>query len=122
RVHLRLPLACRLQTRCAAGGACDPPSIASKEFPEGPMNFAQYVKQVARKPGTAADLSEEDAHDLFCAMLDGGVPDLELAALLVALHLKGESLGELLGFHRAVGERLYRLHPPDALRRPLVIP
>ena len=86
------------------------------------MNFAHYVKQVAREPGTAGDLSEEDAHDLFCAMLDGGVPDLELAALLVALRLKGESLGELLGFHRAVGERLYRLHVPDTLRRPLVIP
>jgi anthranilate phosphoribosyltransferase len=86
------------------------------------MNFAQYLKQVAREPGTARDLSEEDAHDLYCAMLDGGVPDLELAALLVALRLKAESLGELLGFHRAVGERLYRLQAPDALRRPLVIP
>ncbi len=86
------------------------------------MNFSQYVKQIAREPGTARDLSEEDAHDLFGARLDGGVPDLELAALLVALHLKNESLGELLGFHRAVGERIYRLPTPETPRRPLVIP
>jgi anthranilate phosphoribosyltransferase len=86
------------------------------------MNFAQYVKQIARAPGTARDLSEEDGHDLFCAMLDGGVPDLELAALLVALRLKSESLGELLGFCRAAGERLYRMNAPVTQLRPLVVP
>ena len=86
------------------------------------MNFSHYIKQTACAPGTVQDLSEEDAHDLFCAMLDGGVPDLELGALLVALSLKSESLGELLGFHRAAGERLYRLRPPDSQLQPLVIP
>jgi anthranilate phosphoribosyltransferase len=85
------------------------------------MNFAHYIKQVVHA-GTAQDLSEEDAHDLFCAMLDGGVPDLELAALLVGLHLKSESVAELLGFHRAAGERLYRLRAPDTHLRPLVMP
>jgi len=85
------------------------------------MNFAHYIKQVVHA-GTTQDLSEEDAHDLFCAMLDGGVPDLELATLLVGLHLKGESVPELLGFHRAAGERFYRLRAPDMQLRPLVVP
>jgi len=85
------------------------------------MNFANYIKQVVHA-GTAQDLSEEDAHDLFCAMLDGGVPDLELAALLIGLRLKSESVAELLGFHRAAGERLYRLRVPDTQLRPLVLP
>lgn len=85
------------------------------------MNFARYIKQVVRA-GAAQDLSEKDAHDLFCAMLDGGVPDLELAALLVGLHQKSESVAELLGFHRAAGERLYRMRMPESQLRPLVIP
>jgi len=43
-------------------------------------------------------LTEEDAHDLSLPCLDGGVPDLELGACLVALRIKSGSAGELLGF------------------------
>lgn len=67
-------------------------------------------------------LAEGEAHDLFAAMLDGGIEDLELGALLYALHTKGESLDELLGFQRAVGERLYRLQAPRNGMTPVVIP
>ena len=45
-------------------------------------------------------------------MLDGGVPELELGAILIALRLKSESLPELLGFYRALNERLFRLRAP----------
>jgi len=86
------------------------------------MNFAYYTKQIARGPGAAEDLPEEEAYDLFCAMLDGGVPDLELGALLMALRQKPESVGELLGFHRAASARLYSLQPPKGGLRPVVIP
>jgi len=82
----------------------------------------QYTKQIAHGPGAAQDLPEGEAHELFCAMLDGGVPDLELGALLMALHLKTESQAELLGFHRAAMERLYSLRAPESRARPLVIP
>jgi len=86
------------------------------------VNFGQIVKQLARDEPAAADLSEEDAHALFAALLDGGVPDLELGALLTALGLKGESPAELLGFYRAVSERLYSLRAPASRLRPLTIP
>ena len=86
------------------------------------MNFAYYAKQIARGPGAADDLSEEEAHDLFCAMLDGGVPDLELGALLMALRQKTESVSELLGFYRAASARLYGLQAPENGLRPIVIP
>jgi anthranilate phosphoribosyltransferase len=55
-------------------------------------------------------------------MLDGGVEDLELGALLYALRAKGESLDELLGFQRAVDERLYHLKSPRSGITPVVIP
>ena len=86
------------------------------------MNFGQIVKQLARGQPAAADLSEEEAHALFAAILDGGVPDLELGAVLTALRVKGESGAELLGFYRAVTQRLYSLHAPASRLRPLAIP
>lgn len=67
-------------------------------------------------------LAEGEANSLFAAMLDGGVEDLELGALLYALRTKGESLDELLGFQRAVGERLYRLKAPHSGITPVVVP
>lgn len=69
-----------------------------------------------------AGLAESEAHNLFAAMLDGGVEGLELGALLYALRTKGENLDELLGFQRAVDERLYHLQAPRSGITPVVIP
>jgi anthranilate phosphoribosyltransferase len=85
------------------------------------MQLLHSIKHVAG-PGPVSDLSEADAYQLFSAMLDAGLPDLELGALLTALRLKGESVAELLGFHRAMCERLYPMPLPDAATRPVVIP
>ena len=84
------------------------------------MSIARYIKNIAGGRAGAHDLTEEDAHDLFTAMLDGGVPDLELGACLTALRMKTESTSELLGFYRATSERLYALRPPAVSLRPLV--
>lgn len=83
------------------------------------MNVSSCIKEIARSDG-AHDLSEQDAHDLFAAMLDGGVADLELGACLTALRMKSESTVELLGFYRAASERIYALRPPSTGLRPLV--
>ncbi|MEW6312679.1 MAG: DNA-binding protein YbiB [Pseudomonadota bacterium] len=86
------------------------------------MNFAHLIKEIGRGEHGARALSEDDAYQLWAAMMDGGVPDLELGAILLALRVKGESLAELLGFHRALAERLHRLAAPPGELRPLVIP
>lgn len=88
----------------------------------GEVNFGQIIKHVAPSGQGEPDLSEEDAHALFSAMLDGGVPDLELGALLIGLRMRTESAAQLLGFYRAMSERLYTLQAPAARLRPLVIP
>ena len=85
------------------------------------MSFARCLKTTARAVGEASDLAPEDARRLFGAMLDGGVPELELGALLVAFRMKGESIGELLGFYRALAERVHQLAPPPIDPRPVVL-
>lgn len=82
------------------------------------MNLAHHVKEIAR--GTA--LLSEEAERLFGAILDGGVPDLELGAIMLALRLRGESARELGGFLAAVESRAFRLERPTKEIRPVVLP
>jgi len=84
------------------------------------MSVARYIRELTDGSDGTHALTEEDAHDLFAAMLDGGVPDLELGACLMALRIRAGSVAELLGFYRAASERLYTLRPPAASLRPLI--
>ena len=85
------------------------------------MSFANYIKEIGRGAESSNELSEHDAHQLFGAMLDGGVPELELGAILLALRMKSESLSELLGFHSALSDRLFRLSAPESKAKPVVL-
>lgn len=86
------------------------------------MSYAQYIKEIGRGQHGARDLSVEDAQTLFSAMLDGGVPDLELGAIVLALRVKTEALSELTGFYQAAAARVYALRRPAGHIRPIVIP
>lgn len=86
------------------------------------MNFAQFIKEIGRGAHGSRDLSIADAEQLYAAMLDGGVPELELGAITLALRMKTESVSELIGFYNAVSARLHRLEAPAAKPRPVVIP
>ncbi|MBI4192132.1 MAG: DNA-binding protein YbiB [Betaproteobacteria bacterium] len=86
------------------------------------MSFARYLKEIGRGAEGAGDLSERDAHQLFGAILDGGVPELELGAILLALRVKSESLPELIGFYGALDERLFRLRMPAGKAQPVILP
>lgn len=86
------------------------------------MNYAHYIKELGRGAEGSRDLSSEDARQLYGAMLDGGVPDLELGAIIIALRVKGESLEEMLGFMAAAKERTHSLRVPHGRVRPVVLP
>lgn len=96
--------------------------VVSAHAKEIALNYANVLKEIGRGPNGSQTLSQDDAQQLMGAMLDGGVPDLEFGALLIALRMKGESLEELLGFHYAVDRRLYKIAAPSAGPRPVVIP
>lgn len=86
------------------------------------MSFAHYIKEIGRGAAGSRDLSIEDARQLYGAMLDGGVSDLELGAILIALRMKGESNDEMVGFLAATEERVSPLYAPPSRVRPVVIP
>ncbi len=86
------------------------------------MSYGQYIKEIGRGAHGARDLSREDAQQLYAAMLDGGVPDLELGAIILGLRVKGESLDEMLGFLEATEERTHHLDMPHGRGRPVVLP
>lgn len=86
------------------------------------MNYAHFIREIGRGSEGARDMSLEESQQLYGAILDGGVPDLELGAIAIALRVKGESVSEMLGFLAAANERLYTLSRPQGRIRPVVIP
>lgn len=86
------------------------------------MSYAYYIKEIGRHAHSSGGLSQDDARQLYAAMLDGGVPELEMGAIQMALRLKGESLEEMLGFMVALNERTTQLEVPHGRVRPVVLP
>ncbi len=84
------------------------------------MQLTTLIKEIGRGAKGARDLAEEDAADLFAAMLNGEVGELELGAVLMAYRIKGESLDELRGFYRALQERVTPIVLEPISRRPVV--
>ena len=61
-----------------------------------------FLKEIARGKHGARDLTREQAHELFSAILAGEVEGAPLGAILVALRIKGETPEELAGMMTAL--------------------
>ncbi|MEF8754564.1 MAG: DNA-binding protein YbiB [Accumulibacter sp.] len=86
------------------------------------MDLALLIREIGRGATGARDLSGNEARQLYGAMLDGMVADLELGAIAIALRMKTESVDEMVGFLTAANERLPTLQRPRGRARPVVIP
>ncbi|MFA9275237.1 MAG: DNA-binding protein YbiB [Candidatus Aquirickettsiella gammari] len=88
-----------------------------------PFLAAAYIKEIGRGKEGARDLSRADAYQLYAAMLDGRVSDLEMGGILLAMRIKGETIEEIAGFLDAAEDRLHALQAPiDGEFSPIVIP
>jgi len=63
-----------------------------------------------------------EARALGAALLDGGVPELETAAFMVAFNQHDPGLDAWLGLHAALAERLPEFVAPPGLYRTVVLP
>ena len=90
------------------------------------MSITQVLRTLARADGADGELDERAAEALLASVLDGGVAELELGAVLGALAMRPLGGGELAGFARAAGARSARLdfRPGERSRgfRPVSIP
>lgn len=69
----------------------------------------------------AAALPEAEAAGIMGALLDDGLPEFEHGALLALLEIQPLGLPALIGFHRALAERSFRVAPPAGGIRPIVL-
>ena len=58
-------------------------------------------------------LSADDAHGAMGAVMDGEATPAQLAALLMGLRMRGETVDELTGFALAMRERVVRVDAPE---------
>jgi anthranilate phosphoribosyltransferase len=82
------------------------------------MSYATLIRQI--EAGEA--LGYVEARALGAALLDGGVPELETAAFLVAFNQHDPGLDAWLGLHAALAERLPGLAAPPGPFRTVVLP
>ncbi len=86
------------------------------------FHAAPFIREIGRGKKGARDMSRDDARQIFSAMLDGRVSDLELGGLLIALRIKGESVDEIAGFLDAAEASFAPLVAPEGSYTPVVIP
>lgn len=86
-----------------------------------PIDCVPLIREIGRGAHGARDLDLSRSRQMFAAMLDDEVPDLELGAILVAMRIKGEALPETLGFLEALAPRVARIAAPGDRSRPVVL-
>ena len=87
-----------------------------------PFPAARFIKEIGRGVKGARNMSRAEARELWQAILDGRVSDLELGGILLSMRIKGESVEELEGFLEASESSFERLRAPAGEFAPVVIP
>lgn len=84
---------------------------------------ARFIKEIGRGKDGARSMTQEDAAQLYAAMLAGRVSDLELGAILLSMRIKGESVQEITGFLQASRPYVLPVQPVENSHfAPVVIP
>src|SRR3712207_4380821 len=82
-------------------------NISSAAFP-GHMSFPAYLHKAVNRE----NLTALEAEELMDLVLSGEVTTAQIAGVLVALKMKGETPEEVLGFARAMRARAVRVWAP----------
>ena len=82
------------------------------------MSYATLIRQIEAGEG----VGYVEARALGAALLDGGVPELETAAFMVAFNQHDPGLDAWLGLHAALAERLPDFVAPTGPFRTVVLP
>lgn len=67
------------------------------------------IKEVIEKIIGGTNLTENEAYEVMNYIMSGGANDCQIASFLTALKMKGESIGEVSGFSRAMLEKAKKI-------------
>jgi len=74
------------------------------------------LKLLMQKVATGASLTEEEIADAFETMMSGVASPVQMAAFLMALRVRGETIPEITGASRLMRARMLPVEaPPDAV-------
>lgn len=77
---------------------------------------ATELKLLMQKVATGASLTEEETREAFETMMSGVASPVQMAAFLMALRVRGETIPEITGATRLMRERMLPVEaPPDAI-------
>jgi anthranilate phosphoribosyltransferase len=67
------------------------------------------IKQAIKKLVDREDLNRGEARQLMASIMEGQATDAQIAAILVALRMKGETIEEITGFAQTMREKVSRV-------------
>jgi anthranilate phosphoribosyltransferase len=78
-----------------------------------PDTVPEVILDALRTVSTGGPLSPEAAETFMAAVLDGEVTPAQLGGMLIGMHARGETPGELAGFVRAMRSRAHAVQAPE---------
>ena len=78
-----------------------------------PEPVPETIHDALRAVSTGLSLEPELAEAFMAAVLDGEVTPAQLGGVLVGMHARGETAGELAGFVRALRSRAHAVEAPE---------
>src|SRR6185295_17281057 len=73
------------------------------------------IKDAIAKLADRCDLSEKEAEEVMLEIMQGGATPAQIAAYLMGLRLKRETVAEIAGSARAMRSRATRIRAADAM-------
>ena len=78
-----------------------------------PEPVPEVIRDALRTVSTGQSLSPDAAEGFMAAVLDGEVTPAQLGGMLMGMHARGETPGELAGFVRAMRSRAHAVAAPE---------
>jgi anthranilate phosphoribosyltransferase len=73
------------------------------------MNVKETIKKVVEKE----DLDRDETYKVAISIMSGEATDAQIASLITALRMKGETVDEITGFVKAMREKVTKINAPE---------
>jgi anthranilate phosphoribosyltransferase len=73
------------------------------------MNIKDAIKKVISRE----NMNQEDAYKVALAIMNGETTDAQIASLITALRMKGETVDEITGFVKAMRDKVTKINAPE---------